>query len=67
MSFNQPNSSWPLDGKWVEQCLGGIVQAKAKVILEDSWGGRFTNWVHATQFIMKEEFEGKDQNSAYPE
>ena len=65
--YNQPNNSWPQDGKWVEQCLGAIVQAKAKVILEDNWGGRFTNWVHTTQFIMNEEFEGKDQNGPYPE
>jgi hypothetical protein len=67
VQYNEPNNSWPIDGKWVEQCLGAVVQAKAKVILEDNWGGRFTNWVHATQFVVKEEFEGKDQNGKYPE
>ena len=67
VQWNVPNPNWPTDGKWVEQCLGALIQAKAKVILEDNWGGRFTNWVHDTQFFIDEKFEGIDQNEPFPE
>jgi hypothetical protein len=67
VQFNVPSTSWPVDGKWVEQYLGGLIQAKVKVICEDVFGGRFTNWVHLTQFFMSEEFEGSDQNGPVPE
>ena len=51
------------DGMWVEQCLGGIVLAKAQVTLEDNFGGRHEVWVTDQQFVVAEDFEGSDQNA----
>lgn len=51
-----------MDGIWVEQCLGGIVLAKALVTLEDNFGGRSEVWVTDSQFMVKTPFEGTDQN-----
>lgn len=67
IDFFVPNQSFPIDGKWVEQCLGGVIQAKAKVILEDQLGHRYVNWVHDTQFQVAESFEGTDQYAPFPE
>lgn len=50
-----------LDGMWVQQCLGAIVKAKVKVITQDNYGGRTTNWVETTAFQLDQEFVGKDQ------
>lgn len=50
-----------IDGKWVEQFLGGTVLAKALVTLEDQWGGRSRVWVHSTQYFISDPFEGTDQ------
>lgn len=53
-------SEYPIDGMWVEQCLGAIVKAKVKVITEDMFGGRKTNWIEVTNFKIDDPFEGKD-------
>lgn len=52
------------DGKWVEQCLGAIVRAKALVTIEDNFNGRHEVWVESTQFMIQENFAGSDQNEA---
>lgn len=53
-------SGYPIDGVWVEQCLGAIVKAKVKVITEDMFGGRQENWIELTNFSIDDPFEGKD-------
>lgn len=66
---NEMNMQWNcpgvynsyLDGMWVEQCLGAKVQAKVKVITQDQYGGRKTNWVETTTFQIENQFVGKDQ------
>ena len=35
------------DGQWFEECLGAIVKAKVKLVLEDALGHRFIQWVDA--------------------
>jgi hypothetical protein len=50
-----------IDGIWVEQCLGGVVTAKALVTIEDNFGGRRDVWVSKQQFVVTDKFEGKDQ------
>lgn len=52
------------DGLWVEQFLGGIVKGKALVTIEDNFGGREDVWVTDQQFMVTQNFEGKDQNAA---
>ena len=59
-------SGHPTDGKWTEQFLGGTVLAKARVVVEDQWGGRSERWVHSTQYFTADPFEGTDQNAAPP-
>lgn len=49
------------DGYWVQQCLGGIVQAKAKVTIEHKLGGRKEIWVHTNQLVPTTPFAGTDQ------
>jgi hypothetical protein len=49
------------DGKWVQQCLGGIVQAQAIVTIEHKLGGRRDVVVSATQYLPTTAFEGADQ------
>lgn len=66
---NQMNFQWNcpaiykynLDGMWVQQCLGGKVQAKVKIITQDNYGGRKVNWVDTTIFQLNNQFVGKDQ------
>ena len=53
-------SGYPIDGMWVEQCLGALVKAKVKVITEDMFGGRQINWIETTNFMIDDPFEGKD-------
>jgi hypothetical protein len=60
--FRVPNNM-PIDGEWVEQCLGGIVHAKAEVTLEDNFGGRSVVIVDKSQFMVRSDFEGVDQNT----
>ena len=57
------NNPWgdQAGGKIIQQCLGGVVLAKAKVILEHKLGGRFVTWVTATQYLPVTDFEGSDQ------
>ena len=55
--WNVPEN-YPIDGIWVEQCLGAIVKAKVKVITEDFLGGRTVNWVEDTAFSIADPFEG---------
>jgi hypothetical protein len=50
-----------MDGMWVEQCLGGIVKAKALVTIEDNFGGVKEIWITANNFIVDEKFSGMDQ------
>lgn len=49
------------DGRWVQQCLGGLVQARADVTFEHKLGGRFTQTVTATQLMPTNSFAGNDQ------
>ncbi len=49
------------DGRWVQQCLGGIVQARAEIVLEHKFGGRSTVVVSATQYVPTTPFAGTDQ------
>ena len=51
-----------MDGIWVEQCLGAIVMAKAKVTIEDNFGGKKDLWVTNQQFMVTQPFFGKDQH-----
>lgn len=61
--FNVPSSmQGKEDGSWVEQCLGGIVKARAYVTVEDNFGGRSEVLVDGTQFMVQTNFEGADQN-----
>jgi hypothetical protein len=48
-------------GRIVQQCLGGIVQVRARIILEHKLGGRMDTWVTATQYLPSTDFEGSDQ------
>lgn len=50
------------DGVWVEQCLGGVVRAKAVITTEDSFGEVKEHTVTTTKFFINEQFEGSDQN-----
>ena len=50
-----------MDGMWVEQCLGGVVLAKALVTMEDNFNGRHDTWVTDPQTIIQSDFEGIDQ------
>jgi hypothetical protein len=54
------------DGRWVQQCLGGIVQAKALVTIESKLNnagpaGYQQVWVTATQYMPQDKFAGSDQ------
>jgi hypothetical protein len=59
VTFHDPYSAG--DGKWVQQCLGGIVQVKAEVTIEHRLGGRQQIWVHGTQILFDDKFAGTDQ------
>ena len=52
-------------GRWVQQCLGGLVQARAELVIEHKFGGRRTIWVEPTQYVPQAPFAGTDQ--AQPE
>ena len=52
-----------LDGMWVEQCLGAVVLARVEVLVEDNFGGQYTVYVKDTQFMVRDNFVGKDQNA----
>lgn len=60
VKFNIPNSSWTLDGQWVEQCLGAIVKAKVVLLFEDSLGYRWTETVEVTEATPQDSFVGTD-------
>jgi hypothetical protein len=63
IQFSVPSHmSGNLDGIWVEQCLGGMVLAKALVTIEDNFGSRSEVWVTDSQFMVKTPFAGTDQN-----
>jgi hypothetical protein len=49
-------------GRIVQQCLGGVVQARAKVILEHKMGGRRQVTVESTQYLPTTDFSGSDQD-----
>ena len=51
------------DGKWVEQCLGALVKAKVKLILEDALGYRWEQWVDATSMVSKQPLRGSDYDA----
>lgn len=59
--FNVP-SGMVQDGVWVEQCLGGIIRAKARVKIIDNFGEEKEIEVSTTKFFLDEKFEGADQN-----
>ena len=52
------------DGAWVEQCLGGIVKARAEIEYIDNFGTKGTLVVNTTKLVLDEKFEGSDQNEA---
>lgn len=49
------------DGRWVQQCLGGIIEARAEVTIEHKLGGRQTVTVNSTQYLPGTAFAGTDQ------
>lgn len=49
------------DGKWVQQCLGGIVTARAVVTIQSKLGGRQDVDVTTTQYLPQDQFAGTDQ------
>ena len=49
------------DGVWVQQCLGGIIQARAVVTIESKLGGRSEITVGSTQYLPDAAFAGTDQ------
>ena len=51
------------EGRIVQQCLGGVVEARARIILEHKLGGRREAWTDAIQYMPQTVFEGSDQNS----
>jgi hypothetical protein len=59
MTFQNPYGI--TDGRWVQQCLGGIVQARAVVTIEHKLGGREDITVGATQLVTNTPFAGSDQ------
>jgi hypothetical protein len=73
--MSEANSGKPLtfqnpydraDGRWVQQCLGGIIQAKAEVTIESKLNnagpaGYQKVWVHSTQYVPQDRFAGVDQ------
>lgn len=64
MDFNVPSHMEQFaDGIWVEQCLGAVVLGRAEVTVEDNFGGRYTVYVKDTQFMVRNNFEGSDQDA----
>jgi hypothetical protein len=59
MAFADPYGG---DGKWVQQCIGGMVQVKAEVTLQHKLGGQSTVWVQAVQLLPSVPFAGTDQD-----
>ena len=59
VTWNFPDG-FPKDGKWVEQCLGAMVIAKARVVLEDNFNKRSVQWITTTSFNLGDTFVGKD-------
>ena len=57
--FNDPYNVG--DGMWVQQCLGGIIQARAVVTIEHRLGGREDVTVNTTQYSPQTPFAGSDQ------
>lgn len=51
------------DGIWVEQCLGGIVKARATIKYRNNFGKEGIMEVTETKLILDEKFEGSDQNA----
>ncbi len=49
------------DGMFVQQCIGGIIQAKAVVTIESTFGGRQDIDVTATNYAPLTPFAGSDQ------
>ena len=62
VKWNFPEG-FPEDGKWVEQCLGAMVVAKARVVLEDNFGGRSVQWITTSSLDLGNQFVGKDDMS----
>jgi hypothetical protein len=63
VTWNVPEG-FPQDGTWVEQCLGAMIIAKARVVLEDNFGKRTVKWISVeggnTSFSVGDIFEGRD-------
>lgn len=59
VSFHDPYND--TSGRWVQQCLGGIVQARAVVTIESKVGGREDIWVNTVQYLPATPFAGNDQ------
>lgn len=62
VKWNFPDG-FPEDGKWVEQCLGAMVIAKARVVLEDNFKKRSVQWITNTAFSLGNTFVGKDDEA----
>ena len=62
VKWNFPEG-FPVDGRWVEQCLGAMVIAKARVVLENNFGERSVKWITNTAFSLGNTFVGMDDKS----
>lgn len=58
VTFNDPYGV--NDGRWVEQCLGAIVKAKAVIILQDGLGHRWLEEVTTTELDSDTPLRGSD-------
>ena len=59
LTFQDPYVN-QVDGRWVQQCLGGMVQARALVTIEHRLGGPRDIWVSTAQYIPATPFSGID-------
>ncbi len=62
VQWNNPYPS-KTDGQWMEQCLGAIVKAKVKLVLEDALGHRSEAWCDAYAMKPEETIQGKDHDA----
>lgn len=60
MTFHDPYGR--NDGRWVQQCLGGLVQVRAEVTLEHKLGGRSTQWITGVQLVPTSQPVASDQS-----
>lgn len=59
VSFHDPYNDQT--GRWIQQCLGGVIQARAVVTLQSKLGGQFQVRVDAVNYLPTTPFAGTDQ------